>query len=582
MKSDQIRKKFIEFFKSKSHNEYPSSSLLPEKKDSSTLFTSAGMQQFKDWYMDYQKIEKSRVVTCQDCFRTSDIEEVGDKTHHTFFQMLGNFSFGYPKKEGSYFKKEALEMAWEFLTGQKYLNIAPNQITATIFAGDSEVSKDKESQKLLNEIGVKEIKELGREENFWGPVGKTGPCGPTVEFFVDHKGERVEIWNLVFNQYNKKTDGSLEELEFQGIDTGMGLERVTAYLDNKESDYQTDLFFPLMEYLDEEVESKIAKSKKDDKDKIESFRIIADHLRGALFLIEAGVTPSNIEEGYILRRILRRSFARGKLINLNNINWQKLIEIAYDRYDKKLSKIKELILKERESFGQALNEGIKEFDKIKKDFEKRLPGKVAFKLHDTYGLPKKIIKKLAQEEGLQIDEKAYQEAAQKHKQVSRKGAGKFKGGLADHNKETIKLHTAAHLLHEALRKVLGEHVKQAGQNITQERLRFDFTHPKAMSDQEVKKVESLVNDKIKKDLPVKSKKMALNKALDSGALALFKGKYPDKVTVYSVGDFSKELCLGPHVESTGQLGKFKIKKEESSSKGVRRIRAVLKDQASNI
>lgn len=582
MKSDQIRKKFIQFFEDRGHKKYPSSSLLPKDKDGSTLFTSAGMQQFKDWYTDYQKIEESRVVTCQDCFRTSDIEEVGDRTHHTYFQMLGNFSFGYPKRESSYFKKEALEMAWEFLTSEKYLNIDPEKITATIFAGDEEVPKDKKSKKLLNKIGVKKVDQLGRKENFWGPVGKTGPCGPTVEFFVDHKGEQVEIWNLVFNQYYKKANSKLEELEFQGIDTGMGLERIVAYMADKESDYQTDLFLPLMKYLGKEAEAS-----KDDRESEESFRIIADHIRGALFLIEAGVVPGNVEEGYILRRILRRSFAQGQLIRLDSENWQKVIKITYDRYkrrdgkqkgfDKKLSEVKRLILKERENFAQTLEEGIREFEKIKGSFDEKLSGKAAFRLHDTYGLPKRVIEKLAQEEGLQVDEKGYKKAAQKHKEVSRRGAGKFKGGLADSKKETVKLHTAAHLLHQALREVLGEHVKQAGQNITEERLRFDFTHPKSMSEKEVEKVERLVNDKINKCLSVESREMELDKALSSGALALFKGKYPDKVTVYSIGDFSKELCLGPHVKNTGQLGRFKIIKEESSSKGVRRIRAVLED-----
>ncbi len=575
MKSDTIRGKFVSFFKENGHKQYPSSSLIPEEEDRSVLFTSAGMQQFKQWYLDESKIEVSRAVSIQKCFRTSDIDEVGDKTHHTFFEMLGNFSFGYPDRDGSYFKKEAINLAWEFLTSKKWLGIEKSKISATIFKGDENTPKDKQSKKILETIGVEDIKELGREDNFWGPVGKSGPCGPTVEFFVPGSKEPIEIWNLVFNQYYQKENGSLEELEFQGVDTGMGLERVAAYLQNTEDDYQTDLFEPAIAALSKYI---------DIRHWEEEARVIADHLRSVVFLISEDVLPSNTDQGYILRRLLRRVFALLKVISLgSDIEIHNLIEICHI-YIEKYSDIYELsgkekiskkIQKEYDQWSKTINKGIQEFEKML-EREETISGEQAFRLHDTYGLPKIIIKGLFEEGGINFSQEEYQEAKKKHQQISRQGATKkFKGGLADEKEMTVKLHTAAHLLHESLRRVLGDHVQQKGQNITEERLRFDFSHPEAMSDEELAKVEQMVNEQIGKDLKITSQDMPLEEAIEAGAVALFKDKYPDIVTLYSVGDFSKELCLGPHISRTGELGRFKINKEESSSKGVRRIRAVL-------
>jgi alanyl-tRNA synthetase len=574
MKSNKLREKFIKFFEENGHQKYASSSLLPKDKDKSVLFTSAGMQQFKDWYLDKSKVEHSRVASIQKCFRTSDIEEVGDKTHHTFFEMLGNFSFGYPELKGSYFKKTAIKLAWQFLTSKKGLGIEESKISATIFKGNEDIPKDEESRRILEGIGVSEISELGKEENFWGPVGKTGPCGPTVEFFVPGKDEPIEIWNLVFNQYEKKLDGSLKQLKFRGVDTGMGLERTVAYLQGVEDDYQTDLFKPAIELISDNVD--LEKWQKE-------IRIIADHIKGAVFLIDEGVVPSNLKRGYVLRRILRRSFVRMRIISLESeMSIADLIKMSskfIEKYSKvydfksTTEKIAEVIQSEFDNWAKTINKGIAEFEKR---FDKNdLDGKEAFKLHDTYGLPKLIIKGLFQEKGLDFDEKDYDQAEKDHKKKSRASRQRFKGGLVDKEDETVKLHTAAHLLMEALRKILGEDVKQAGQNITKERLRFDFTHPDKLTEKQVKKIEDLVNDQIEKGLQIEKKEMELEKAINSGATAFFKDRYPDRVTVYTIGDFSKEICLGPHVKNTDKLGEFKIIKEVSSSKGVRRIRAKL-------
>ncbi len=540
MKSKEIREKFIEFFKENGHKKYPSSSLIPKDEDKSVLFTSAGMQQFKDWYLNKDKIESARVATVQKCFRTSDVEEVGDKTHHTFFEMLGNFSFGYPKLNNSYFKEEAIKLAWKFLTDEKWLGINKDQISATIFEGDEDIPKDEQSKQILEDIGVEEIRELGREDNFWGPVGKTGPCGPTVEFFVPGKDEPIEIWNLVFNQYFQKEDKGLEELNIQGVDTGMGLERVAAYLQNTEDDYQTDLFKPLIKVIQDKV---------DIDEWLEEVRVIADHIRGAIFLIDEGVIPSNLKQGYVLRRILRRSFVRMRIISLeSDISIADLIKMAdkareqhsdiYD-FDKSSRDIADIIQGEFDNWAETIDKGVAEFEKQYKKNRGGLTGEEAFRLHDTYGLPKSVIRGLFREKKLDFDDQAYIKAEKNHKQKSRASKERFKGGLADEQDQTVRLHTAAHLLMEALRRVLGDDVKQAGQNITKERLRFDFTYPKKLTKEQIKRIEDLVNKQIKKDLDVKSEEMDLDKAIESGATAFFKDRYPDKVTVYTIGDFSK-------------------------------------------
>jgi alanyl-tRNA synthetase len=576
MTADKIREKFKNFFKEKDHKVYSSSSLIPEEEDESVLFTTAGMQQFKDWYIDKEKIENSRTVSVQKCFRTSDIDEVGDKTHHTFFEMLGNFSFGYPELKGSYFKRTAIKLAWQFLTSKDGLGIKKSKISATIFKGDGDIPRDQESKKILEEIGLKKISELGKRDNFWGPVGKTGPCGPTVEFFVPGEDKPIEIWNLVFNQYEKKSDGSLQQLEFKGVDTGMGLERVAAYLQKTEDDYQTDLFKSIIKVLKDKID--LNKWQKE-------VRVITDHIKGASFLIDEDILPSNTDRGYVLRKILRRSFVRMRVISLESkisiadlITMSKRVVELYSKvyeFKKTNQKIAGVIQSEFENWAKTINKGIAEFEKQYKKDKTGLTGKEAFRLHDTYGLPKEIIKGLFREKKLYFDKKGYQGAEKKHKEKSRASKERFKGGLADREDETVKLHTAAHLLMEALRRVLGDDVRQAGQNITKERLRFDFTYPDKLTSKQIEKIEDMVNEQIEKKIEVKSEEMELKKAIDSGARAFFKDRYPDRVTVYSIGNFSKEICLGPHIRNTGELGKFKILKEESSSKGVRRIRAVL-------
>jgi len=615
MKAQEIREKFIEFFKKHNHKEYPSSSLIPDRKDVSVLFTSAGMQQFKDWYVDRGKIKDSRVVTIQKCFRTSDIDEVGDKSHHTFFEMLGNFSFGYPEVKDSYFKEEAINLAWQFLTDKKWLGIDRGKITASIFKGDQEIAKDQESRKILEKIGLKEIRELNREENFWGPIGKSGPCGPTVEFFVPGKnGAKIEIWNLVFNQYNKNEDGRLEELESRGVDTGMGLERVTAYLEGSDDDYQTELFRPIIKEIE-----RLSGKKYQEREK--EFRIIADYVKAAAFLYSEGIKPSNKKRGAVQRRLVRGVIDSLKRLGIDSDRFEILIESlllavvgVYKEFYPAIKKAKEEnFIKEESDFMENMRAKLRPridkriailerffqnrldfkkgadskwlkdaFINTKKDSPSVAAGKFAYNFWNTWRFPKHDFEK---ELDLRLGglvnrkefENGYREGRRRFKEISRKGAGqRFKSGLADHKKETIRLHTAAHLLHEALRRVLGKHVNQAGQNITGERLRFDFTHPQALSKSELRKVENMVNKQIKKGLPVTKKETSLKEAIKEGAVALFRDKYPDRVTLYSIGNFSKELCLGPHVKNTSELGRFKIIKEESSSRGIRRIRAELK------
>jgi alanyl-tRNA synthetase len=594
MKTALVRKKFIEFFTKNGHKSWPASSLLPQEEDGTVLFTSAGMQQFKDWYLDKEKIESSRIVTAQKCFRTSDIEEVGDKTHHTLFEMLGNFSFGYPEIEGSYFKEETIRLAYQFLTDKKWLGIEKKQISASIFKGDKEVPKDKESEKILKKIGLKKITELGRDENFWGPVGATGCCGPTVEFFVSSPGgQSVEIWNLVFNQYYKKGDGDLEKLKFQGVDTGFGLERVVAYLQKTDDDYQTDIFRPIIE--------KIAEiSGKKYQDNQQAFRIIVDHLRAAVFLLSENspdreiIKPDSKDaRGSVLVKMIKRPIIKLYLLGVRDRKANTLEELAriiIDIYQKssphqikRPDYVIETLADEEKRFRERIFWDIEMLKKrgvgSEKDLKKRpLTGKIIFNLHQQEGIDPEFAVEIAKSHGISIKDKAmeeYQALMEKHREISGASKGRFKSGLADSKDQTVKLHTATHLLHEALRRILGKAVNQAGQNITEDRLRFDFTYPKPLTEEELKKVEDLVNRQIKKGLAVESKQTTVEKAVKEGAVALFRNRYPDRVTLYSIGTFSKELCLGPHVGNTKELGRFKITKEESSSKGIRRIRGKL-------
>jgi alanyl-tRNA synthetase len=568
MKSSQLRKIFLEFFEKKGHKIVPPSSLIPT--DPSVLFTTAGMQQFKLYYLGEPCPFGKNVASCQKCFRTSDIAEVGDERHLTFFEMLGNFSFG------GYFKKEAIEFAYQFLFEE--LKLPLSNAFFTVFQGDEEVPEDKESFEIWQKMGISKerIKKCSREDNFWGPTGLEGPCGPTTEIYVNG----IEVWNLVFNEYYKDREGKLISLKQKGVDTGMGLERLAMISQNKNSVFETDLFEPIIKVLStSNIEHQTSN--------IRNQRIIADHIKGAVFLISEGILPSNVERGYVLRRILRRAILHSKILNLPKNSMieaaKKVIEIYKNVYPEVLSRqadVLTVIEGEREKFEKTLEKGLKkiklQISNCKLKNEKILPGEIVFDLFQSYGFPLEITKEIAKEEGLEVNEKDFKERFKKHQEISRVGAEKKFGGLGkvtDYN--MVKLHTATHLLHAALREILGEKVRQMGSDITPERLRFDFSFDRKLTEEEIKKVEGLVNQKIKEDLEVNREEMNLKDALKSGALAFFKEKYPEMVTVYTIGDFSKEICAGPHVKRTSELGIFKIKKEESAGRGIRRIYAIL-------
>ncbi len=593
MDSAKLRQGFLDFFKKKGHKIVPSSSLIPT--DPSVLFTSAGMQQFipylsgeKDTMKDFNV---RHLVSVQKCFRTLDIEKVGDDTHHTFFEMLGNWSIGEDSKTG-YFKEGAIEYALEFFV--EVLKLNKNKFWITIFSGEKNIPKDQESINIWKKNGIprERMKEFGIKDNFWGPVGETGPCGPCSEIHYD-RGEKygcgdsgcgpnckkcsrfVEIWNLVFMEYNKNQDGSYSKLPQKNVDTGIGFERLVFILQKRESAYESDLFLPIIEKI-EEISGQSYKNNE------KYFRIIADHIRGSIFLISEGILPSNIERGYILRRVLRKAISFGKVLNSPK-NFliplaQKTVEIYKDIYPELKSKEAEIltvIQNEEEKFSKALESGIKLFEKESK--KGHITGTEMFNIFSSASVPVEIMENLAEEKGIEIrDRDDFEKEMKKHKEISRAGMKKKFGGVGkEAGYESAKLHTATHLLHAALRKVLGEHVRQMGSDITPQRLRFDFSHPKKMTEEEIKKVEDLINQKIEKDLTVKKEEMPFQEALKSGALAFFKEKYPEKVTVYSIDNFSKEICAGPHTKKTSEIGRIKISKEESSGEGVRRIRAIL-------
>jgi alanyl-tRNA synthetase len=567
MNSSTLRKKFLDFFREHGHTIVPSSSLLPT--DPSVLFTTAGMQQFKPYYLGEPCPYGKNVASCQKCFRTSDIEEVGKTPRHlTFFEMLGNFSFG------GYFKKEAIEFAFEFLF--KELKLPLSKTIFTVFKGDEEIPEDKESAQLWQKLGIpkEKIVGMGKEENFWGPTGLEGPCGPTTEIHING----IEVWNLVFNEYYKDREGKLTQLKQKGVDTGMGLERLAMIVQNKSSVFETDLFQPIVNEL---------RNTNYELRNVKSERIIADHIKGSVFLISEGILPSNVERGYVLRRILRRAVLHSKILNLPKNSLaraaKKVIEIYKETYPEILSKQAEILTvieNEREKFEKTLHQGLREFEKMFKEGKfrpKAASGIAAFDLYQSYGFPLELTEEMVKERGGFLNVEEFREAFKKHQEVSRVGAEKKFGGLGkvtDYN--MVKLHTATHLLHAALRKILGEKVKQMGSDINPERLRFDFSFERKLTKEEIQKVEDLVNQKIKENLEVRKEEMSLKEALKSGALAFFKEKYPERVTVYTISDFSKEICAGPHVKRTGELGGFKIIKEESAGAGIRRIRGILK------
>ena len=580
MKAIEIRNKYLEFFKKHGHAVIPSASLIPEN-DPSVLFNTAGMQPLVPYLLGEKHPSGTRLTDYQKCVRTNDIDEVGDNRHLTYFEMLGNWSLG------DYFKEESIQMSFDFLT--KELEIPVEKLSVTCFAGDEDCSKDEISANCWEKVGIAKdhIYFYGKDDNWW-IAGEEGPCGPDTEMFYDTGkpacsedcqpscdcGKYVEIWNNVFMEYFKDKNG-YSKLKQKNVDTGLGLERMAMLLQGKETPFDTELFAPVME--------KIKELQKEDI--IESRRIVAEHLRSSMMIISDGGRPSNIDRGYVLRRLIRRMIRHlNKLeIDLNELstlidtNVDNLKEM-YPELEKNRDIIKTVILEEKDKFIKTLAHGEREFQKeIKKlGDNKKIPGQVVFKLYDTYGFPPEVTKELPKENGYEIDLEEFEELFKKHQEKSRLGAEqKFKGGLADQSENTIAYHTATHLLNAALKVILGPDTHQRGSNITAERMRFDFNCDHKLTDEEKQKTEELVNKWIKEELPVTVETMKKEDAVKSGAECMFIEKYPDEVTVYSIGDVSKELCGGPHVKNTRELGRFKIKKEESSSSGVRRIKAVL-------
>lgn len=582
MKAIEIRNKYLNFFKNHGHVVIPSAPLIPEN-DPSVLFTTAGMQPLVPYLLGEPHPAGTRLTDYQKCVRTNDIDEVGDNRHLTYFEMLGNWSLG------DYFKKEAIAMSYKFLTEE--LGIDPEKLSVTCFAGDADAPKDIEAFEAWKNAGIPEerIYFYGKEDNWW-IAGEEGPCGPDTEMFLDtgkpacsencqpscNCGKYVEIWNNVFMEYYKSKDG-IKKLEQKNVDTGLGLERMAMLLQKVETPFDTELFKPVMEELE----------KLEKIDDIKSRRIVAEHLRSSIMIIADGGRPSNIDRGYVLRRLIRRMTRHMSKLQIDLENISDLIDLTinnlnemYPELQTKRDIIKNVIIEEKDKFIKTLGHGEKEFEKVINKLEQEnknvIDGKTIFKLYETYGFPPEITADLAQEKGYKIDLTEFDKLFKEHQEKSRLGSEqKFKGGLAEQNEITTAYHTATHLLHQALRNVLGDHVKQSGSNITTERLRFDFSHPEKMTPEQIKQVEDIVNEQIKRDLNVVSEEMPLEEAKKSGAIGLFENKYGDTVKVYTIGDFSKEICGGPHVKHTGELGHFKIKKEESSSAGIRRIKAIL-------
>ena len=578
-----IRDLYIDFFISKGHKQIPSAPVVPEN-DNTVLFNTAGMQPLIPYLSGKEHPYGKRLVDYQKCIRTNDLDEVGDSYHHTFFEMLGNWSLG------DYFKKEAITWSFEFLT--KVLNIPVERLAVTVFEGNEIAPKDTEAKELWLSLGIKEERICEtKEDNWWPNLEMPGLCGPDSEMFYfrsddeipekfDPEDNRwVEIWNDVFMQYNHKEDGTIETLKHKNVDTGMGLERVTAILEGVNDNYLSSIWKDIIEKICE-----ISNTKYEDNK--ESIRIIADHIRTSVFISAdySGIKPSNVGQGYILRRLIRRSIRHAKKLNIDiSGNWDieiaKLIINKYKKYYKELEEnenvVYEVLTNEKNKFNKTIEKGLREFEKVTKD-NNDIDATTAFKLYDTYGFPLELTVELAHEKNIKVDEKGFEEKFKAHQELSRSSsAGQFKGGLGGNGEIETKYHTATHLLNAALKVVLGPDVHQRGSNITAERMRFDFNCDHKLSDEEKEKIENLVNTWIKESIPVTSEEMNKDEAIKSGAECMFIEKYPDIVTVYSIGNVSKELCGGPHVKNTSELGHFKIKKEEASSAGVRRIKAIL-------
>ena len=668
MTANELRHLFLEFFLTKGHAQIPSASVIPEN-DPTVLFTTAGMHPLVPYLMGQPHPAGKRLVNVQKCIRTGDIDDVGDPSHLTFFEMLGNWSLG------DYFKKEMIPWSWEFLTSPQWLGIDKDRLAFSVFEGDENAPRDTESYDLWRSCGVpaERIFYLPKENNWWGPAGLTGPCGPDSEMFFISDGEPcgpdcspacncghyLEIWNDVFMQYNKQADGTYVPLEHANVDTGMGLERTIGVLTGKKSVYETDLFTGIIARIGELSGKDYGTANEEDR---KAFRIVADHMRTATFILgdDRGVSPSNVDQGYVLRRLIRRAVRYGMQLGLQDGFTADIALTIIDQYrevypelERNRSFVLEQLLLEEKRFQRTLNQGLKEFEKaigrlnqvsgqiddlqrtlqqtvftpealgrlkeaqeaarnvgstlrptpemqemigkigkfrdavqtitdFRREAEefvkglKTIQGRDAFKLYDTYGFPVEMTTELAHERGLEVDEQDFLERFKQHQLTSQAGSEqRFKGGLADHDEETTKLHTATHLLHTALRRVLGEDVHQKGSNITAERLRFDFTFGRKMTPEELKKVEDMVNEVIRQGAVVTKEEMTVDEAKAAGAIGLFESKYGERVNVYTMGTFSKEICGGPHVQNVSELGGFKIQKEEASSAGVRRIRAVV-------
>ena len=592
MTSKELRQLYLDFFVSKGHAIIPSASLIPEN-DPTVLFTTAGMHPLVPYLMGAKHPEGTRLVDVQKCVRTGDIDEVGDSSHCTFFEMLGNWSLG------DYFKKESIAYSWEFLTSEKWLGIDPSLLFFTCFEGDENAPRDTVAYDCWVSQGVKpnHIVFLPKKNNWWGPAGLTGPCGPDTEIFYDTGktpcsddckagcdcGKYLEIWNNVFMEYNKTAEGTFEPLAQKNVDTGMGLDRTVATLQGVRSVYDTDAFAGIIASIAELS----GKSYGESEEVMRMFRIIADHMRCSTFMLgdQRGITPSNVDQGYILRRLIRRAIRFAMQLGIPEGSLTKVAEAVIDQYGEfyqelsvNRAKILDELTKEEQRFEHALKKGIREFERLVSGLSgSTIDGVSAFHLYDTFGFPIELTQELAAERNLAVDLDGFNEAFKAHQELSHAGAEqRFQGGLADHTEETAQLHTATHLLQAGLRKVLGsDEVAQKGSNITAERLRFDFSFPRKLTSEEISAVQDYVNEAIAADVEITCEEMTVDEAKESGAIGLFESKYGSKVKVYTVPGFSREICGGPHAARTGDLGRFVIKKEEASSAGVRRIKAVL-------
>ncbi len=612
----ELREKYLDFFKQKGHTIISSASLIPEN-DPTVLFTTAGMHPLVPYLMGEQHPGGKRLTDSQKCLRTDDIDEVGDTTHHTFFEMLGNWSLG------DYFKQDAIAWSWEFLTSKNWLGLDPKKLAVSVFAGDNDAPRDDEAAKIWLEVSNNELQGridyLPKAKNWWGPAGQTGPCGPDTEMFywvgkteppesikqgdLAESLDWVEIWNDVFMQYNKNAKGEYEPLAQKNVDTGMGLARTVAILNGVFDNYQTDIFLPIIQ----KIESISNKKHGDSEGLTKAIRIIADHICASSFVLAEGLEPSNVGRGYVLRRLIRRAVRYGKQLGINNSFCSEIAEVVAEIYKdvypevlKNIEFIKSELNKEEERFGKTLVQGLKRFEEfvLREEIRKNpkgimraggvassqgiLYGNDAFLLYQSYGFPKEIMKDLCQEKSIHFEEAGFDEAYKKHQELSRTAsAGIFKGGLQDHSEISTQYHTATHLLQAALRKVLGAHIYQKGSNITAERMRFDFSHSKEITQEELQTTEDLVNQKIQESLPVHFEEMTVEGAKQAGALGVFESKYGERVKVYFVGSpedyYSIEICGGPHIQNTREIGSFKIKKCESIGQGTKRIRAVIHD-----